>query len=386
MTQSFLPYGRQHIDDEDVAAVLKTLRSDYLTTGPEVPAFEEALCAAVGAKHAIAVSNGTAALHAACFAAGVGPGDEVIVPAITFVASANCVRYMGAEPVFVDVDPSSGLLQPEAVEAAITDKTKAIIPVHLNGRPVNLRGLQEVARRHKLIVIEDAAHALGATYEDSKIGDQAFTDMSIFSFHPVKHITTAEGGAIMTNDDDMAAKLRMFRDHGLARTAETFLKPSPGPWYYEQHVLGYNLRLSAIQCTLGRIQLQKLGRFITRRLEIAALYDQLFAEVPSIKPASHGPENSVSAYHLYPVLIDYKAVGKERVQVMTELREHKIGTQVHYIPVPSQPYYAARGWEMKDFVGAATYYEGALSLPMYPDLTDEDVRRVVTSLREICNV
>ena len=379
----FLPYGRQSIDDNDIQAVLDTLRSDYLTTGPKVPAFEDALCEISGAKHAVAVSNGTAALQAACFAAGVGPGDEVIVPAITFVASANCARYQGAEPVFVDVDANCGLVRADAIERAVTDKTRAIIPVHMNGRPVDLEAIGEVARRHNLVVIEDAAHALGASFRGHPIGDCAYSHMAIYSFHPVKHVTTGEGGAIVTNDDAMAAKLRMFRDHGLVRTTEGLQNPSPGPWYYEQQALGHNLRLSAIHCALGTSQLGRLGGFVARRQAIAARYDKAFAAMAHIQPVAKGPEGAVSAYHLYPVLIDFDAVGRTRAEVMAALREQSIGTQVHYIPVPSQPYYASRGWSMDDFPGAAAYYAGVLSLPMYPTLEDSDVDRVIGAVREV---
>lgn len=383
MTEKFLPYGRQDIDESDIQAVLDTLRSDYLTTGPRVPAFEAALGEAVGSTHTVAVSNGTTALHAACFAAGVGPGDEVIVPAITFVASANCARYLGAEPIFVDVDPTSGLVGPEAIEAAITDRTRAIIPVHLNGRPVDLEGIARVAAPRGLSVIEDAAHALGASFRGHPVGDCAFSDMAIYSFHPVKHITTGEGGAIATRDAALDRKLRIFRDHGLVRTDEGFEEPSPGPWYYEQQMLGHNLRLSAIQCALGQSQLGRLGAFVQRRQAIAAHYGALFANTPHVEPVDSGPPGAVSAYHLYPVLIDFEAVGKERAEVMMALRERRIGTQVHYIPVPSQPYYARRGWSMDDFPGAAAYYARVLSLPMYPAMEDGEVLRVVEALREV---
>ncbi len=398
----FLPYGRQTIDDTDIAAVVEVLRSDFLTTGPMVPKFEAALAKRVGARHAVVVANGTAALHAAAFAADIGPGDEVLVPAITFVASANCVRYQGGEPVFVDVDPASGLMDLDHAATLITAKTKALIPVHLNGAPVDLAATRALADAHGLILIEDAAHALGATYDGTPVGDGRFGDMAILSFHPVKHITTGEGGAILTNSDALAERLRRFRDHGIERRPEHFLEADAGPWHYEQVELGHNLRLSAIQCGLGLTQLDRLDGFVRRRQAIAARYDAAFAGVAGITPvrsprmapttiaasgaavvsradptaSTDGPADT-SAYHLYAVLIDYAAHGTTRSAVMTTLRDAGIGTQVHYIPVPAQPYYQRRGADMAHYPGAARYFERVLSLPLYPTLTDADVDRVV---------
>ncbi|MCO4763249.1 MAG: UDP-4-amino-4,6-dideoxy-N-acetyl-beta-L-altrosamine transaminase [Myxococcales bacterium] len=380
----FLPYGRQTIDDSDIEAVVGVLRSDYLTTGPMIPAFEEALAERVGAKHAVVVSNGTAALHATAFAAKIGPGDEVLVPAITFVASANCVRYEGGEPVFVDVDPQTGLIDLAHAETLVTPKTKAIIPVHLNGAPVDLTACRAFADRHNLVLIEDAAHALGATFGGEPIGNGRYGDMAILSFHPVKHITTGEGGAILTEDDELAVRLRRFRDHGIERRAEHFTEPDAGPWHYEQIELGYNLRLSAIQCVLGINQLRRLGDFVGKRQALAARYDALLAEVPGVSPvrtAAMDSGHDTSAYHLYAVQIDFAEFGRTRSEVMAALRAASIGTQVHYIPVPAQPYYKARGHKMADFPGAQRYFDGALSLPLYPTLALTDVDRVVTALK-----
>ncbi len=383
MSDTFLPYGRQSIDESDIQAVVETLRSEYLTTGPKVPEFERALKQHIGARHAVAVDNGTSALHAACAAAGIGPGDEVIVPAITFVASANCVRYVGGEPVFADVDPDSGLISPASVEALLSERTRAIIPVHLNGCPVDLEAIAAIARARDLIVIEDAAHALGASFKGHPIGDSFYSNMTTYSFHPVKHITTGEGGAVATHDDALADKLRCVRDHGLTRTEEGFINPSPGPWYYEQQVLGHNMRLSAIHCALGTSQLARLEGFLARRRAIAARYGELLASVEHVKPVADGPEGASSAYHLYPVLIDFKGCGKSRAEVMARLRDLRVGTQVHYIPVPSQPYYVERGHSMEGLPGAAAYSARVLSLPMYADLIDEDVDRVVKALDKV---
>jgi len=383
MADDILPYGRQWIEEDDVEAVIEALRGVYLTTGPTVARFEAALAQAVGAKHAVAVCNGTAALHAACAVAGLGPGDEVLVPALTFLATANCARYVGAEPVFVDVDPDSGLIDVEDAARRITSKTRAIIPVHLTGRPVELDALAGLARAHDLTVIEDAAHALGARYHDDPIGGCARADMAIFSFHPVKHVTTGEGGAITTNDPALAEALRVFRSHGMVREPAQLQRPSPGPWYYEQQTLGFNYRITDLQCALGLSQLAKLPRFLDRRWALAARYDRLLATLEHVRPVAPGTDQSVSAYHLYAALIDFNAAGIDRAAVMAGLREHGVLTQVHYIPVPAQPYYQARGADMAAYPGARAYYERTLSLPLYPAMDDSDVDRVVEALRVV---
>lgn len=380
---AFLPYGRQAIDEADIEAVVRVLRSDYLTTGPEVEVFEQALARKVGARFAIALCNGTAALHAACYAANIGPGDTVIVPAVTFLASANCVRYVGGEPLFVDVSQTSGLVEPEHIEQGLARQPKAIIPVHLTGRPVDLAPIAKAAGRHDAIVIEDAAHALGASYCDETIGNCHYSDMTIFSFHPVKHVTTGEGGAVTTNDESLARRLKLFRNHGMVHDQAELQRTSPGPWYYEQQALGYNYRITDIQCALGSSQLEKLDRFIERRRAIAARYDQLFEAIDGVTPIGLGVEGSNSAYHLYSVLIDFDGLDTTRADVMGGLRERGVGSQVHYIPVPSQPYYEARGWNDADFPGALSYSAHTLSLPMYPSMSDRDITYVVESLGEV---
>jgi len=382
LAHDFLPYGRQKLDDADIEAVVDVLRSSHLTTGPAVRAFEQALAKRVGAHYACAVTNGTSALHAACHAAGIGPGDEVIVPAISFAASANCVRYVGAEPVFVDVDPRSGLLDLNKVESAITHRCKAILPVHLTGQPADLEPIAHMAARHHLTVIEDAAHALGGIYHGHPIGDGAFSAFAIFSFHPVKHITTAEGGAVVTNDPTLHERLQRFRDHGLVRSAESFHHESHGPWYYEQQELGYNLRLSDVHCALGVSQLKKLEEFLERRRSLAARYDERLRSIPYVEPIGGGMEDAESAYHLYSVLIDFETIGVSRTQVMQWLRRQGIGTQVHYVPIPGHPYYQRRGWSLDDFPGASHYYQRELSLPLHPAMDASDVDRVVTHLEE----
>ena len=380
MADEILPYGRQWIDDDDVEAVVAALRGDYLTTGPRVADFEASLARAVGAEHAIAVANGTAALHTACAAAGLGPGDEVLVPALTFLASANCARYVGAEPVFVDVDPDSGLIDLDDAARRVSPRTRAIIPVHLNGRPADLDAVAALAEAHGLTVIEDAAHALGASHGPTTIGDCARSAMAIFSFHPVKHVTTGEGGAITTNDPALAEAMARFRNHGMVRDADALRSPSPGPWYYEQQALGFNYRITDIQCALGISQMAKLERFVARRRALAARYDERLAALDGVEPVAVGTANTRSAYHLYAVLVDFERLGHTRAELVAGLRARGILTQVHYIPVPSQPYYVDRGTDPSAYPGAQAYYARALSVPLYPAMTDADVDRVVEAL------
>jgi UDP-4-amino-4,6-dideoxy-N-acetyl-beta-L-altrosamine transaminase len=375
-----LPYSRQSIEDDDVEAVVRALRSDYLTTGPEVERFERALAQAAGAPHALALCNGTAALHAACFAAGLAPGDEVIVPAVTFLATANCVRYLGAEPVFADVDPDSGLLLASEVERLRTSRTRAVIPVHLGGVPADLAAIRTAAGP-ACRVIEDATHALGATSGGEPVGACGHSDMAVFSFHPVKPITTGEGGAVTLRDPRLRERIADFRNHGMVREPARWREPAPGPWYYEQHELGYNLRLTDLQAALGRSQLGKLARFTERRRALAARYDRLLAGLEELRPAAPAAQRFASAYHLYVVLIDFERLGLRRAELMRVLREGGIGTQVHYIPLPLQPYYRERGASMAALPGARRYYERALSLPLFPAMQDGDVERVARALR-----
>ncbi len=378
----FLSYGRQNIDQTDIDAVVAVLRSDFLTQGPEVERFEQALAAATGARFAIAYSHGTAALFGACFAAGVQAGDEVITSPITFAASANCAAYLGAKPVFADVEPLMVTLDPDAFERAITPRTKAVIPVHFAGQPVQLEEISAIARKHGLTVIEDAAHALGARYHGKPIGGTGLSDMAILSFHPVKHITTGEGGAVTTDDPQLADRLRRFRNHGIERDPSRFTIPSPGPWYHEMQDLGHNFRLTDLQAALGRSQLQRLPAFVARRQAIAVLYERLLAGVAGVKTLGHLPDTE-NSYHLMVLRIDFAGLGRDRAQVMDALRARQIGSQVHYIPCYRHPYHAAAGWQPADFPNAEAFYAQALSLPMYPDLSDADVARVVLALQEV---
>lgn len=371
-----IPYGRQTIDEKDIEAVVEVLRSDYLTTGPVIEVFERKVAEYTGTKYAVAVANGTAALHAACFAAGIGPGDEVITTPITFAASANCALYCGAVPVFADIDPKTYNVDPEDMERKITDRTKAIVAVHFAGQPCEMDEIHAIAGRHGLIVIEDGAHALGAEYKGKKIG--GLSDMTIFSFHPVKHITTGEGGMIMTNEERLYERLKLFRTHGITRE-EKFLEKNDGPWYYEQIDLGYNYRITDIQCALGISQMDKLPQFLVRRKEIAGVYDEAFAAADNIETPFQ-KDGCSNAYHLYVIRVK----NKKRRDVFEQLRGAGIGVNVHYIPVYKHPYYQKHGYDKVCCPNAEQYYDECISLPMYPALADEEQRYVIEKVLEFC--
>jgi UDP-4-amino-4,6-dideoxy-N-acetyl-beta-L-altrosamine transaminase len=389
----FLPYGRQTIDEADIAAVAEVLRGDWLTTGPAVDAFEAAFAKTVGAGFAVACSSGTAALHLAALALGLGRGDTAIVPAMTFVATANAARYVGAEVAFADVDPATGLMGPAELETALRRvprgaRAKAVFPVHLNGQCADPAGLKAIADANGLRIAEDACHALGATYDDGvPVGAARNADLAIFSFHPVKTVTMGEGGAVTGNDVALERRLRLLRNHGLTRDPDAFVQMrlahdaggAPNPWYYEMPEPGFNYRASDIACALGTSQLAKLSRFVARRRALAARYDgRLSSLAPLVRPIGRAP-GCEPAWHLYVVLVDFAAAGRDRAAVMGALHRQGIGTQVHYLPVAWQPYYRARYGEA-DLPGAAAYYARCLSLPLYPAMTDGDVDRVVDAL------
>ncbi len=373
-----IPYGRQTIDEEDIRSVEAALRSDWLTTGPLVPAFEQAVASFCNARHGVAVANGTAALHACMHAAGVGPGDEVIVPAMTFAASANCVLYQGGTPVFVDVDPDTLLVAPQQVEEKITLRTRAIIAVDYGGQPCDYDGLRALADRHGLYLIDDACHSLGASYKGRKIGELA--DLTVFSFHPVKHITTGEGGMIVTNDQELAERIRRFRNHGI--TSDHRSRAEQGTWYYEMTELGYNYRLTDLQAALGISQLKKLPAWLDRRREIAAAYDRALAPVARIRPLARGTDRE-HAYHLYAVRIEGKAQGTDRDAVFRFLRQAGIGCNVHYVPVHLHPYYRKRfGLGPGLCPVAEQASKEILSLPMFPGLAGPEIDFVIDRLQE----
>lgn len=369
----YIPYGTQSVSEEDIQAVADVLRSDYLTTGPKVAEFEKKVAEYVGAKYAVAIANGTAALHAACFAAGISEGDEVITTPITFAASANCALYCKAVPVFADIDPETYNISPEEIEKKITDKTKAIIPVHFTGQPCEMDKILEIARKHHLIVIQDAAHALGAAYRDERVG--SMPDMTTFSFHPVKHITTGEGGMIVTNDEKLYQRLLLFRSHGITRD-EALLHKNEGGWYYEQLALGYNYRITDIQCALGISQLKRLDEFVAKRRALAQRYDEAFRDVEEIT-VPYQREECFSSWHLYVI-----QVGNRR-QVFDRLREAGIGVNVHYIPVYRHPYYQENGYAQVHCENAENLYEHMISIPLYPDLTQEQQDYVIENVVRI---
>jgi UDP-4-amino-4,6-dideoxy-N-acetyl-beta-L-altrosamine transaminase len=394
----FLPYGRQTIEDDDIAAVTAALRGDYLTTGPLVGRFEGALAAAVRAKHAVVCANGTAALYMAAKAIGLGKGSKVIVPSITFLATASAPHLAGAEIVFADVDSETGLMRPEDLEKALqrTGHAHALFNVHLNGQCGAVEAIHEIARRHGMKIVDDACHALGTSYRiggaEKLVGENVLSDLTVFSFHPVKTVTMGEGGAVTTTDPALAAALVRHRNHGMTRDAaqfeiadDAFARPGhANPWYYELIEPDFNWRATDIQCALGLSQLAKLARFSARRRALAAAYDSLLAPLaPAIKPVAHA--DCLPTLHLYPALIDFAACGIARADVMAGLAEEGVGSQVHYYPVHRQRYYAER-YGRQDLPGADRYYARALSLPFYASMALSDVVRVVETLKRVLHL
>jgi UDP-4-amino-4,6-dideoxy-N-acetyl-beta-L-altrosamine transaminase len=394
----FLPYGRHQIDGDDVAAVMAVLRSDSLTGGPVVGEFERAFAERVGARFAVACANGTAGLHMAAMALGLGPNDAAIVPTLTFLATANAARYVGAEVAFADVDAATGLMRQEDLQQAFArspEKVRAIIPVHLNGQCVDMEAVAKFAAQHQLRVVEDACHAIGATYrtsagEEFSVGACRHSDMTVFSLHPVKTIAMGEGGVVTTNDSDLYASLLRLRNHGMVRDAGLFAQhdeafDSDGranPWYYEMPEPGYNYRASEIHCALGLSQLRKLDRFLARRRELADAYDAALEPLaPQVRPVPR-VAGCASGWHLYVVHIDFPSARTTRATFMRKLLEQGIGTQVHYLPVNRQPYYRSRYGNHR-LAGADAYYASCLSLPLFPEMSSADVARVAAAVAEV---
>lgn len=375
--RKMIPYGRQTIEEDDIQAVVDVLRSDYLTTGPKIAEFEKMVADYVGAKYAVAISNGTSALHAACFAAGIQPGDEVITTPLTFAASSNCVLYCGGTPVFADVDLKTYNIDPEDIRRKITDKTKAIIAVHLAGQPCDMDEIHKIAKEHDLLVIEDGAHALGSVYKGKKVG--TLSDMTTFSFHPVKPITTGEGGMIVTDNEEFYQKMMLFRSHGITRD-ENLMTRNDGSWFYQQLDLGYNYRITDIQCALGCSQMRKLDRFLARRKEIVTRYNEAFADCENIIIPYQLPETE-SGWHLYIVQVK----NCDRRKVFEALREHGIAVNVHYIPVYLHPYYQEHGYKDVHCRNAEEVYSHIISLPLYPTLTKEQQQYVIETLKYVIN-
>ena len=375
--KKMIPYGRQTVEEDDIQAVVDVLRSDYLTTGPKIAEFEKMVADYVGAKYAVASSNGTSALHAACFTAGIQPGDEVITTPLTFAASSNCVLYCGGTPVFADVDPKTYNIDPEDIRRKITDKTKAIIAVHLAGQPCDMDEIHKIAKEHDLLVIEDGAHALGSVYKGKKVG--TLSDMTTFSFHPVKPITTGEGGMIVTDNKEFYQKMMLFRSHGITRD-ENLMTRNDGSWFYQQLDLGYNYRITDIQCALGCSQMKKLDRFLARRKEIVARYNEAFADCENIIIPYQLPETE-SGWHLYIVQVK----NCDRKKVFEALREQGIAVNVHYIPVYMHPYYQEHGYKDIHCRNAEEVYSHIISLPLYPTLMVEEQEYVIETLKHIIN-
>jgi perosamine synthetase len=377
--ETLLPYGRQSIDENDIQAVVETLRSEWLTTGPKVAEFEEAFAARIGTKHAVSFSSGTAALHAAAFTAGLKPGDEAITSPLTFAATANCVLYQGAIPVFADVSPDTLNLDPEQAASRVTPRTRAILPVDYAGHPADLDAVRQMAERKGLVVIEDACHALGAEYRDRWVGGLAH--MTVFSFHPVKHLTTGEGGMVTTDNPGFAETLRRFRNHGISSNARQ--RQTAGQWYYEMVLLGFNYRLTDIACALGIQQLGKLEANLARRRQIAARYTAAFRQVRGVNPPSIRSEAN-PAWHLYPIRLDLTKLTADRGQIFQALRAENIGVNVHYTPVHLHPYYRDRfGYRGGEYQVAEDAYERLISLPMFHGMSDGDVEDVVRAVTKV---
>lgn len=360
-------YGRQYIDNEDITAVLSVLESDYLTSGPKVKEFEQAICDYTGAKYCVALSNATAGLHIASLAIGLQKGDEAITSPITFLSSSNCICFTGATPIFADIDEQTANIDPNEIKTKITNKTKAIIPVHFAGQSCDMEEIYNIAKQNNLFVIEDAAHAIGSEYKGTKVGSCKYSDMTVFSFHPVKTITTGEGGAVTTNSKELYDKLCALRAHGMHKDGEM-----QNTWEYKMRELGYNYRMTEMQAALGITQLKKLDKFKQRRREIVDFYNRELGLAHLVEK-----DFSNACFHLYPILVE------NRKDFYFKAREKGLNLQVHYIPVHTQPYYAQFGYKKGDYPKAEAYYDRCISLPLYPSLTDDDLVEIVKRVREI---
>lgn len=382
-----IPYGRQQITQADIDAVVEVLKSDYLTQGPMVPRFEEVVARHVGARHALAVNSATSALHIACMALDVGPGDWLWTSPVTFVASANCGLYCGAQVDFVDIDPNTYNLCPISLQAKLKIAEqegrlpKVVVAVHLCGQPCNMAAIHALGKRYKFRIIEDASHAIGGKYQGRFVGGSQYSDITVFSFHPVKIITTAEGGMALTNDDELARRMGLLRSHGITRDPDQMTHEADGPWYYQQVDLGFNYRMTELQAALGVSQMERLDQFVARRHELAHRYDKLLKSLPLVTPFQHS--DSYSGLHLYVVRLQLDQIGSSHLQVFESLREQGIGVNLHYIPVHLQPYYQSMGFKVGDFPHAENYYAEAISLPMFQTLTEEQQDQVIDVLRKV---
>ena len=381
-----IPYGRQDITQADIDAVVEVLQSDFLTQGPMVPRFEQRVGKHVGACHALAVNSATSALHIACLALGIGQGDWLWTTPITFVASANCGLYCGAQVDFVDIDPRTYNLCPVALARKLElaeregKLPKVVVVVHLCGQPCDMQAIHALAQRYNFKVIEDASHAIGGKYKGEFIGNCRYSDITVFSFHPVKIITTAEGGMALTNDAELASRMALLRSHGITRDPEQMTHEADGPWYYQQIELGFNYRMTELQAALGVTQMERLDQYVARRHQLVQRYDKLLARLPIVTPWQH--PDSYSGLHLYVIRLQLDKIGKTHRQVFEALRERGIGVNLHYIPVHTQPYYQRMGFKMGDFPEAESYYSEAISLPMFQTMTEEQQDAVVLALKK----
>ncbi|WP_288776173.1 UDP-4-amino-4,6-dideoxy-N-acetyl-beta-L-altrosamine transaminase [uncultured Psychrobacter sp.] len=382
-----IPYGRQDINQQDINVVVEVLQSDFLTQGPMVPAFEKSIMDACNAKHAVAVNSATSALHIACIALGVGKGDWLWTTPNTFVASANCGLYCGAQVDFVDIDPRTYNLSIKALEEKLIiaekeDKLpKVVIPVHFSGQPCDMADIHALSQEYGFKIIEDASHAIGGKYKGEPIGNCRYSDITVFSFHPVKIVTTAEGGMAVTNDPKLADQLNLLRSHGITRDNSLMTKPADGPWYYQQIELGYNYRMTDMQAALGVSQMQRLDEYVTKRHELAERYNEMLKDLPITLPWQS--EDSYSGLHLYVIRLQLDKISKTHLEVFNGMREAGILVNLHYIPVHLQPYYQEMGFEEGQFPEAEQYYKEAISLPMFPTMTEEQQNQVVSTLKEL---
>ncbi|RDE22570.1 UDP-4-amino-4,6-dideoxy-N-acetyl-beta-L-altrosamine transaminase [Motiliproteus coralliicola] len=387
MSSSVIPYGKQDISQDDIDAVVAVLKSDFLTQGPQVPAFEKAVADYCGAKHALAVNSATSALHIACLALGLGEGDWLWTTPITFVASANCGLYCGAQVDFIDINPRTYNLCADALEqklivAQANDcQPKVVVAVHLCGQPCEMEKIHRLSQRYGFRIIEDASHAIGGRYQDKPIGNGRYSDITIFSFHPVKIVTTAEGGMVVTNDKALAEKMELLRSHGITRDPALMTHKPDGGWYYQQVELGFNYRMTELQAALGVSQMQRLDQFVAKRHQLATRYDQLLSELPVITP--YQLANGYSGLHLYVVRLKTEQLKRSHREIFDELREAGIGVNLHYIPVHTQPYYKQLGFKQGDYPQAESYYSEAISLPMFPLLSEADQDRVIEVLTKV---
>lgn len=384
-----IPYGRQDITQADIDAVVSVLQSDFLTQGPVVPRFEKSVATHVGVKHALAVNSATSALHMACLALGLGPNDWLWTTPITFVASANCGLYCGAQVDFVDIDPDTYNLSTAALEAKLIEAEKlgrlpkVLVAVHLCGQPCDMETVHALGEKYGFKIIEDASHAIGGKYKGEFIGNCRYSDVTVFSFHPVKIITTAEGGMAVTNSDELASQMALLRSHGITRDVEQMTHAPDGPWYYQQIGLGFNYRMTELQAALGVSQMERLDAYVSRRHELARRYDQLLQSLPTTTPWQH--DDSYSGLHLYVIRLQLQKIDKTHREVFDLLREHGIGVNLHYIPVHTQPYYQRMGFKQGDFPQSEKYYSEAISLPMYQTLSDDQQDQVVSVLQKVLN-